>query len=60
MNKPRFGCIITKPKVFKKQKSFEEIANNFSENLRILYKALLNKGFSTDQSIQLLLEMIKK
>jgi hypothetical protein len=60
MNKPRFGWIPMKKKTTKPDLNqiISEQADDVAENYRKIYEAFLKKGFTTEQSFQLLLAVL--
>jgi hypothetical protein len=54
---------MRKPKEIKKEKvvlSFEDNTSVYAENCKVIYESFLKKGFTTEQSFQLLLKLIDK
>lgn len=62
MNKPRFGWIPMKKKTVKTKPDLNQIiaeqADDLAENYRKIYEAFLRKGFTSEQSFQLLLAVM--
>lgn len=62
MNRPRFGWIPMKKKTVKTKTDLNQViaeqADNVAENYKKIYEAFLRKGFTTEQSFQLLLAVL--
>lgn len=62
MNKPKFGWIPMKKKTVKTKTDLNQViveqADNVAENYRKIYEAFLKKGFTSEQSFQLLLAVL--
>lgn len=61
-NKPNFGFIPTKSKSVKKKPDLNQIisdqSDNVAENYKKIFDAFVRKGFTSEQSFQLLLAVI--
>lgn len=57
-NKPNFGFIPTKSKSVKKKPDLNQIVNEQAENYKKIYEAFVRKGFTSEQSFQLLLAVM--
>ena len=60
LNKPRFGFIPTKKKTVKKQQAEPLTAEQYAEECHKIFQSLLYRGFTSEQSFQLLLITLNK